>query len=134
MTLTLSTADKVDIRRHMGFGFLGNTPKGGGSLTFWRYFPEYQNLEWKMDNLVDDEVALLQGQMIPFLNQLEQDIYKSRENLDTDKAAVWFRNDQEPWDRQDLYNYHRALLCSFMQLPAGPFFVASSGSMVRMIR
>jgi hypothetical protein len=136
MTLTLASADKVDIRRFCGYGALGDTRMGGGSLMYWQYFSEYNTLEYRMNNLSDDEIALLQGQMLPQLNQLENDIFVSRSNLDTEKAAVWTRNDHEPWDRQDLFNYHRVQLCAFMQLDPGPFFRYSSGSgsSVRMVR
>jgi hypothetical protein len=133
MSLSFTDQDKVDIRRHMGFGALGDTQPGGSSLMFFRFFAEYTTLEYRMNNLLDPEIALVQGQYLPFLNQLEQDIYSVRSNLDTDAASVWTHNREETVDRIELYNYHRRVLCAFFQLPEGPFFVSSSGAGARFI-
>lgn len=131
MTLALTDQDMVDLRRHAGYGALGSS--ANRSLMYFRYWPEYQALEFRVNNLQDEEIIYLQGQLLPFLNQLEKDVYGVRANLDTDKAAVWTHNRDETIDRIDLYNYHRKLLCSFMQLPPGPFFVTNSASGFRFI-
>lgn len=127
MTLELTTQDMVDVRRHCGFGFLG--ADSNKSLMFFRYWPSYMTLEYRLGHLLDEEIILLQAQYLPNLNQLEIDIYGVRDNVDTKSAAVWHWNEHEASDRIDLYNYHRKMLCSFFQVEPGPFFVSSSGVM-----
>lgn len=127
--MALTDQDKVDVRRHAGYGAYGS---GSGSLILFRYYAEFVTLEYRMNNFTDAELAVIQGQYLPYLNQLEQDIYNVRDNLDTKQAAVWHWNTNEMSDRLDLYNYQRKLLCAFLELPPGPFFVSSSGSGVRM--
>lgn len=127
--MALTDQDKVDIRRHTGYGAYGSGPR---TLMFFRYYAEFATLEWRMDNLTDAELAVVQGQYLPYLNQLEQDVFNVRDNLDTKQAAVWHWNTNELSDRLDLFNFQRKLLCSFLELPPGPFFVSSSGSGVRL--
>ena len=134
MSLTLSTQDKVDIRRHMGYGFLG---AGQPGLMYFRYFPHYQTMEWRMDNLQDEEITVLQDTYLPVLNQLEMQTAGAgdgadNDTLDTDRAAVWFHNKDEVTDRAALYTYYRKMLCNVMQLPPGPFFELG-GSTIRMM-
>lgn len=133
MSLTLSTQDKVDIRRHMGYGFLG---AGQPGLNYFRYFPQYQTMEWRMDNLIDEEIQVLQDTYLPVLNQLEMQPAGAgdgsvNDTLDTDRAAVWYHNKDEVGDRFALYQTYRRQLCNLLQLPPGPFYDIGGGT-VRM--
>ena len=133
MSLSFTDQDLVDIRRFCGYGALGNTSHGGSSLMFFRYYPEYATLEYRMSNLTDPEVALVQGQYLPNLTQLEQDIYGVRGTLTAAQAAVYYHNDHELEDRTELYNYFRKQLCAFFQIPPGPFLAMNSGSGMRFV-
>lgn len=127
-TLSLTEQDKVDIRRHCGYGFLG---EGNHSLMYWRYFRHFNTLEYRLDNLQDEEITLLQDTYLPMLNDLEMQPYSASDNLDTSRAAVWFHNDNEVVDRMELYRNYRVLMCNLMQIPPGPFFSPLNNS-VRM--
>jgi hypothetical protein len=133
MALSFTNQDFVDIRRHMGYGALGDTAEGGSSLMFYRFYPEYKTLEWRMSHLTDEEVALVQGQYLPNLNALEQDIYGVRNTLTASQAAVYTHNDHEMSDRVELFTYFRKQLCAFFQLPSGPFMVYTGASGMRFV-
>lgn len=132
--MALSTQNMVDARRHMGYGFYGST--GNVSLMYWRYFPEYNTLEYRLNNLATDEENVLINTYLPTLNQLEMQSAAagngtSSDTLSTDQAAVWTHNKNEVDDRIGLYNYYRKLLCNVMQVPPGPYF-GTARSSVRM--
>lgn len=126
--MALTNQDLVDVRRHCGYGFLG---AGTHSLMYWRFFRFYNTLEFRMANLQDEEVSLLQDTYLPNLNALEMAPATASDNLDTSRAAVWFHNDNEVTDRMALYGTYRKMLCDVMQIPPGPFF-QTSGCTVRM--
>lgn len=128
--MPLTSENMVDVRRHTGYGFFGST--GNVSLMYYRYFPQYNTLEYRLNNLSDDEISVLQDNYLPKLNQLENDLYTMREAMIVDKAAVFTRNKDEPSDREDLLTYYKKLLLSVLQIPPGPWFIGSSAC-VRMI-
>lgn len=128
MPLTLSDQDKVDVRRHTGYGAFGSTDSSR-SLMYWHFFPEFTMLEYRMNNLADEEVSQIQIYLSQ-CNQLETDMFGARENLDTAKAAVWTWNDKEVHDRMELYTIARKMMLSMLMLPPGPFFIQSSASPV----
>lgn len=132
MALQFTDQDKVDVRRHLGYGALGDLSQGN-SLMYWRFFYAFNSLEYRLNHMTDDEIAVVQGQYLPQLNQLETDVYSARSNLDTSKAAVWSHNDAEIPDRIELFNYFRKQLCAFFQLPPGPFFVHSASAGMRFV-
>lgn len=128
--MPLTNQDMVDCRRHTGYGFFGSN--GNVSLMYWRFFPQYNTLEYRLNNLQDEEVAVIQQNYLPKLNQLENDLYTMRDAMIVDEAAVFKRNKQEPEDREALLTYYKRLLLSVLQVPAGPWFVGNSTS-VRMV-
>lgn len=126
--MALSDQDMVDIRRHTGYGAFG-APGSNRSLMYYRYYPIFTMLEYRMANFSDTEIATCQT-YIAQCNTLETAIWSASDNLDTRKAAVWEWNTDEVGDRMELYVLACKKLCSFLQVPVGPFFVASSGSAV----
>lgn len=127
--VALATQDQVDTRRHAGYGFLG---AGERSLMYWKYFQWYSVIEYRMANLLQEEVDLLVDTYLPNLNALEMSTATAQDNLDTSRAAVWVHNDNEVADRAALYTYYRGLLCAVLQVPPGPWFAGTSNS-VRML-
>ena len=112
----LTDAEKTDIRRFMGYPAIGSQISGRSS---WRFFTEYGQNEWRMDNLAPPElqqVRLYLQQIYP----LETAILSATDNLDTDQAAVWHHNRQEVQDRMGLFNRWRLQLCQFIGTPPGP--------------
>ena len=128
--MALTAQDMVDVRRHLGYGFFGST--GNVSLMYYRYFSQYNTLEYRLNNLADEEVAVLQQNYLPKLNQLEQDLYAMRDAMIVDTAAVFHRNMNEIADREGLLDYYKRLLLSALQVPPGPWYVGGGGS-ARMI-
>lgn len=121
-------AEKVKIRRHMGYPAYGAGP---GGFQSWRYFQAYGTLEFRLQNLHAEEEAVVR-EYLPKLDQLETDLYGVRDNLDTAAAAVWTRNSTEQGDREALYRSWRMRLCGFLGLPPGPH-LKSGGNQVELI-
>lgn len=114
----LSDADKVDIRRYVGFPVQGNALTGYFS---YRYYPDYVIFEYRMNNLQPDEETRITTVFLPNLRQLEQDIYGVRDNTDTAQAAVWHRNPLELAERVQNYNWWRTELAKFFGInPINP--------------
>jgi hypothetical protein len=128
--MALSSQDMVDVRRHTGYGAFGSS--GNVSLMYFRYFPSYNSLEYRLNNLTDEEVSVIQDNYLPKITQLENDLYTMREAMIVESAAVFHRNMDEASDRISNLTFYKKLLLSFLQLPPGPFFVGSSAC-VRMV-
>jgi hypothetical protein len=112
----LTNREKVDTRRYCGYPAYGGTPSGFSS---WRFFQAYGLLEYRMNNLADDEVCVVR-RYLGTLCALEAAIPQSADNLDTDAAAVWSHNKSEVADRERLFDNWRLRLCAFFGLPPGP--------------
>jgi hypothetical protein len=66
----------------------------------------------------EDQVITI---FLPNLQQLENELLTQvRTNVDTEKAAVWYRNKNEFVERIALYNKTRRLLCEFVGAAYGP--------------
>lgn len=112
----LSDAEKTDARRFCGYPAYGAAPAGFES---WRFFQVYGLLEFRLNNLADAELRIIR-RYLTTLNVLEIAIPRSADNLDTDIAAVWTRNKNEPDDRLRLFDDWRRRLCGFLGVPPGP--------------
>jgi hypothetical protein len=106
----LLDADKTDCRRYMGFPIFGNQLSPGFG---YRYDQQYLIVEYRMDNLSDDEYTQITINYLPNLRILEQDIFTVRNNSDTSQAAVWYRNKLELAERVQNYNWWRQQLGQF---------------------
>jgi hypothetical protein len=112
----LTDHEKIDTRRHCGYPAYGGTPSGFSS---WRFFQVYGLLEYRINNLADGEVCVVRTYLLT-LAGLEAAIPRSSDNLDTNQAAVWTRNQNEPHDRERLFDQWRMRLCAFLGIPPGP--------------
>ena len=112
----LTDAQKDDVRRHCGFPVfglgVGTTPPTFG----YRYYAWYLILEYRMNNLSQNQANLLTNTYIANCNQLEQAILTASGNLDTDRAAVWYHNKNEVPDRFKLYKLWCDRTIEFMGL------------------
>jgi hypothetical protein len=71
-------------------------------------------LEYRLNNLALEEEDTIRTIYLSNLITLEQAIPDSTTNLDTDRAAVWYRNKDELRDRTDLFNYWCNRLIDFL--------------------
>lgn len=110
-------AQKVDIRRFCGYPVFGGTPS---SFQSYRFFQAYGTLEYRMQNLLAAEEAVITTVYLPNLTTLEAAIPATGDNLDTDQAAVWTHNKHEQRDREQLFDSWRRRLCDFLGVPPGP--------------
>jgi hypothetical protein len=126
--MPLTDAEKTDARR-----FCGYPAYGAGSAGFqnWRFYQSYGLLEFRLNNLADTEIIVLQRYLVT-LNGLEAGVPQSADNLDTDQAAVWTRNRSEARDRTSLFDDWRRRLCGFLGIAIGPA-LASGGSLTLVV-
>jgi hypothetical protein len=106
---------KTDIRRFCGYPAYG---AGAAGNMGWRFFTAYGALEYRMNNLSPNEMAVV-ATYLATLNQLEQAVPGASENLDSDAAASWRHNSNEVADRLRLLDSWRRRLCAFMGVPPG---------------
>jgi hypothetical protein len=123
---TLTDNEKIDTRRQCGYPAYGGTAAGFSS---WRFYQVYGLLEYRMNNLLDGEVAVVRRYLVT-LATLETAIPRSSDNLDTDQAAIWTRNQNEYRDRARLYDDWRTRLCSFFGIPPGPGLRSNSPNLI----
>jgi len=115
--MAFTDAEKTAIRRYCGYPVFGAQPTQGFG---YRFFTWYGNLEYKLNNMQSSEEAVVKASYLANLSQLESDIVSVRDNLDTDKAAIWERNRSEARDREQLFDNWRRRLCGFLGVPPGP--------------
>ncbi|HVJ54885.1 MAG TPA: hypothetical protein VM689_20665 [Aliidongia sp.] len=114
--MSFTDAQKTDIRRFCGYPVFGQSPN---QFVDYRFFQAYGNLEYKLNNLLPAEEAVIETVYLAQLYALEAAIPSSGGNLDTQSAAVWTRNPQEPRDRAALFDSWRRRLCAFLGVPPG---------------
>jgi len=90
------------------------------SFQSYRFFTAYGTLEYRMNNMLAEEEAVVRTTYLANLTTLETAIPAAGANLDTDQAAVWKHNKNEVRDRAALFNKWRRDLCSFIGVPPGP--------------
>ncbi|MDE2024857.1 MAG: hypothetical protein KGJ07_00010 [Patescibacteria group bacterium] len=127
----LTEQQKVDCRRHCGlpvYGLgVGTTPPTFG----YRYYEWYLIFEYRLNNLSQDEANTLVSVYIATCNTLEQAILGASNNLDTDRAAVWYHNKEEVPDRWKLYKLWCDRLIEFLGV-GSPSKLLSPGMRVRV--
>lgn len=112
--MALSSQDADDTRRFCGY------PVQAALIFLDAEFQGYSlMLDTILAGLTPGQVVTLQTQYLVPLRQLEPAIVTAGDNLDTDRAAVWFHNKNEVADRQNLYMITRQKLCFFLGIPAG---------------
>jgi hypothetical protein len=106
---------KTAIRRFCGYPAYGAAPDGNMG---WRFFTAYGALEYRMNNLSANEMAVVVTYLAT-LAQLELAVVGASENLDSEAAASWTHNSNEVADRVRLFDGWRRRLCAFMGVPPG---------------
>jgi hypothetical protein len=106
----LTDQEKIECRKYMGFPLFGDQLSPGFG---YRYNQQYLLVEYRFNNLQVDEVDQVRNLFLPNLRQLEQDIYLVRDNSDTARAAVWYRNPLELAERVRNYSFWRTELVKF---------------------
>lgn len=113
-----TSAQLADIRR-----FCGYPAYGSGSVVFpepW-IMKQYLALEFKIENLSQDEGTVVVNTYLTNLYTLENAIPAASANLDTDSAGPWKHNAHEQRDRERMFDSWRRRLCDFLGIPPGPF-------------
>jgi hypothetical protein len=115
--MAFTQAEKVDIRRFLGFPAYGIGPSG---FQGWRFWQSFGLVEFRLNNMDPTEETVVRNTYLNNLYTLEADIVGARSNLDTDQAAVWKHNKTEVAERVQLYNYWRREFCNFLGAGTGP--------------
>lgn len=123
--MALTDHEKIETRRHCGYPVYGGTASGFSS---WRFYQAFGLMEYRINNLTDGELSVLR-RYLATLNVLEAAIPHAADNLDTNQAAVWTRNQNESRDRERLYDGWRVRLCDFLGIPSGPGIRSLSSSL-----
>jgi hypothetical protein len=124
--MAFTDVERTDIRRFCGYPAYGAAPVG---FQTWRFYQVYGTLEFRMNNLSDAEAVVVR-RYIATLTMLEGAIPRAGESLDTDQAAVWTRNRDEPRDRAQLFDDWRRRLCGFFAIPPGPALASGGVTLV----
>lgn len=114
--MSFTNAEKVDVRRFLGYEAYGAGPSG---FQGWRFFQAYGLVEFRLNNMAAEEETVVRTTYLSPLKQLELAILGVSSNLDTDKAAVWTHNKDEHADRERLYRSWRIKFCNFLGVPPG---------------
>lgn len=114
--MAFTNAEKVDIRRFLGYQAYGAGPSG---FQGWRFFQAYGLVEFRLNNMASEEESVVRLTYLQNLYVLETAIVKASANLDTDKAAVWTHNKNEVADRERLFASWRIKFCAFLGIPPG---------------
>lgn len=120
-TAPFSDAERVDMRRFMGYPTYG---AGASGFQGWRFFQAYGTMEYRLTNMGPSEFQVCR-QFLAQLYVLEAAVWGSSANLDVQQAAVYIHNPKEVQDREGLYRNLRMKLCAFVGLPAGDSLSAS---------
>jgi hypothetical protein len=114
--MSFTDAEKVDVRRFMGYQAYGAGPSG---FQGWRFFQAYGLVEFRLNNMAPAEESVVRTTYLANLYTLETAIVSASANLDTDQAAVWKHNRNEVADRARLFDSWRRRLCQFLGVPPG---------------
>jgi len=120
----LTDAERVDIRRFMGFPAYGSGPTLD---PFFRTFAMYPDLEWRLSNLQPGELVVIRARLAA-LYTAETGLESVGDNLDTASASVWVHNPREFADRVAFFDGLRRRLCQFIGIGPGPELRRSSSN------
>ena len=87
----------------------------------------YGLLEFRLNNLSDPEVVITR-RYLATLSTLEMAVPAASNNLDTNQASMWTRNDDELTDRIRLFDEWRRRFCGFLGVTAGPALKSGSSA------
>jgi hypothetical protein len=128
----LTDAQKVDVRRWMGYPTLNAGYPDTVYTAAWNRSQFPVSITEKLANLTDSEETALVDKFLTPLESLEAAILTVSDNLDTNVAAVWQRNTNEQADRERLFDSVRRRMCAFLGFKPGPELGGGGGlSLVR---
>ena len=78
------------------------------------------SIDYRLSHLSTDEENVLRITFLSRLAALETAYLSASDNLDTDRAAVWYHNKDEVRDRKALFNDWRRQMCTFLGFRPGP--------------
>lgn len=116
--MAFTEQQKVDIRRFCGAPVFGNNFSASPPSFGYRYYKWYLTLEYRLINLAPEEEATIISVYLANLTTLESAIPTASENLDTDRAAVWYHNKNEVRDRYNLFKLWCRRLQEFLGFDA----------------
>lgn len=139
--MALTENQKIDIRRHLGYGPFGNTGTAG-SFAGYRFFQHYGLLEFRLQNLQTKEEQVLVGNgddnnpispnfvdpasdkvyqgYLNICNFLEGQVGTVTDNLDIDQAGSYKARKDEMPARINLYRWWCKQMADFLALPLNP--------------
>ncbi|WDZ97976.1 hypothetical protein Herbaro_09405 [Herbaspirillum sp. WKF16] len=133
--MALTEAQLTDTRRFMGYQLAGTSMPitDDNDIVYGQFGMVIMSLHKRLTTLTPSEETVLTDKFLTRLNELEDDTFATRENLDTDQAAVWKHNSLEIADRFALYKRVRLELCRFIGFAAGPG-LCGGGPVVSLVR
>lgn len=129
--MALTDAQKDQVRRHVGYPVFGNGISASPPSFGYRYYQWYLTLEYRMNNLSANQEDLLNNTYVSNCTSAFNAIQDARDNLDTDRAAVWYHNKNEVRDRLDFYKVNCHLLAEYLGAPV--WNAASSGTISMVV-
>ena len=150
--MALTEQQKVDVRRHLGFGPIGNNPNGGSFISY-RFFVTQGQLEYRLLNLSPEEEKMLVGSGNPaapthpyfknpeddtiiqgyvnICNFLESQIALTSDNLDIEQAGDYHARQDEHSARARLYVWRAKRMAQALFVAMGtPLSGGPRGSLV----
>jgi hypothetical protein len=119
--MALTDQQMIDTRRHMGYQVIGDYPVADeNDIVFASFGMVTMSLHRRLTTLQPGEESILINTYLANLATLEEQIFGTADNLDTDQAAVWHHNKHEQSDRDRLFDSSRRRMCAFLGFPPGP--------------
>ena len=119
--MALTDVQAMDVRRHLGYQVSGTTAvvTDDQDTVYLTFGMVTMSLHRRLGTLsAPEEVQVVR--YLTALATLEQGVVNAADNLDTDQAAIWYRNKNEVGDRTALFESWRRRLASFLGCPPGP--------------
>lgn len=149
--MALTDAQKADVRRHLGFGPVGNDPTGGSFISY-RFFVTQGQLEFRIDRLSAEEEVILVGSGNPaapanpffknpeddsiidgylnICNFLEAQIALTTDNLDIKQAGDYHARQDEHTARARLYSWWCIRMAQFLYVALGKPMTGQRGALI----
>jgi len=122
LTGPLADSERVAAREFCGYSVYGSGP---GDATFARFMISYRTLEYRLTAMTPEEIAITRDHLAA-CQAAKLGWRAGADNLDTDQAAIWYRNRDEMPDRRLYYRECRMDLVRFLGLPPGPELAGSN--------
>jgi hypothetical protein len=111
--MSLTETQKVDLRRHLGYGMRGDNPSAIDVLYARNTNPFFED---RMNHLTTEEESFLIDRLT-LLNDMEQEYFDCRGNFDTLEAGAFKQNPDEVKLRRRMLNRARKEVAVFLEVP-----------------